>query len=118
VLESTSQTGSISNKVIFKYEPKKDKQLFSGLDYDVFAQPEWHIIVFRVVHGLLLTGLAREVAKNAMKKILTKVFGPIDSENIRKQAIEVPLQYFTYTFVGFTVVYLAPLLLLNLGLYR
>ncbi|CAG5107111.1 Oidioi.mRNA.OKI2018_I69.chr1.g3151.t1.cds [Oikopleura dioica] len=89
-----------------------------GLDYDIYDQPEWHIIFFRVIHGLLLTAGAREVAKTAMKSLLSKVFGPITSENIRKQAIEVPLQYFTYTFVGFTAVYLAPLLFLNLGLYR
>lgn len=89
-----------------------------GLDFDSFATPMWHIIFFRIIHGLLLTGAARELGKTVMKSILSKFFGPIDDENIRKQHIEVPLQYFNYAFVGFTVVYLAPLLMLNLGLYQ
>merc|ERR1712130_63723 len=89
-----------------------------GYDYDLYAAPEAHIAFFRILHGIILVGIVRELAKTYVKKLLTYLTGPITEHNIRKRNVEVPLNYLVYVVIGITCTFVAPIMFTKLGLYR
>ena len=89
-----------------------------GYDYDLYAAPEWHIAFFRILHGILLLVMVREIAKKLIKIIISSFTGPITEQNIRQRPIEVTLNYTVYAIIGFTCAFIAPLMFSILGLYR
>ena len=62
--------------------------------------------------------MVREFAKKLIKIIISSFTGPITEQNIRQRPIEVPLNYTLYSLIGFTTVFIAPLMFSKLGLYR
>ena len=56
--------------------------------------------------------------KSAMKKVLSKIHGPITDKNIKDRGIEVPLTFSIYSAIGFTVSFIIPAVNAQLGLYR
>lgn len=91
---------------------------YFGLDYDQYAVPELHIAFFRLLHGILLTVGVREIAKSLLLSLFCRVHGEMSEGKKRMRNVEVPLQFITYTAVGFTATFAVPLLFLGLGLYR
>jgi hypothetical protein len=69
-------------------------------------------------HGTHIIFFVRDFMKSAMKKVLSKIHGPITDENIKDRGIEVPLTFSIYSVIGFTVSFIIPAVNAQLGLYR
>ena len=102
-------------RILNKFQPL---MCLLGLDYDSFTTPELHFLFFRIIHGLIIVFFVRDFMKSAMKKVLSKIHGPITDKNIKDRGIEVPLKFSIYSAIGFTVSFIIPAVNAQLGLYR